>query len=225
MNSPAMQLRGVALQLGGRPLVGPLDVTIQAGEVVTLIGESGAGKSSLLAYLCGTLSPAFVASGEIWLGDDEISTWPPQVRRLGILFQDDLLFPHLSVGQNLAFALPSRIRSSADRKARIEWALAEAGLPGFDNRDPATLSGGQRARISVMRVLLSEPRALLLDEPFSKLDASTRQRFREFAFNHLRQARLPALMVSHDPEDAAAAGGPVIQLDRGPTVLNHSFTP
>lgn len=214
MSLPAMQLRGVTLQLGGRLLMGPLDVTVRAGEVVTLMGESGAGKSSLLAYLCGTLPLAFTASGEVRVGDDEISTWPPQLRRLGILFQDDLLFPHLSVGQNLVFALPPQIRSRAERQARIEKALAEADLPGFADRDPATLSGGQRARVSVMRVLLSEPRALLLDEPFSKLDVSTRRRFREFVFTHLRQARLPALMVSHDPEDAAAAGGPVIQLGR-----------
>lgn len=218
MSFPGLQLRRVVLHLAGRRLVGPLDVSVPAGEIVTVMGESGVGKSSLLAYLCGTLPPAFAGSGEVWVGGDEVSTWPPHRRRLGILFQDDLLFPHLSVGQNLAFALSPVIGSHRERQERIDQALVEAGLAGFAGRDPATLSGGQRARVSVMRVLLSEPRALLLDEPFAKLDAATRQRFREFIFSHVRQARLPALLVSHDPDDAVAAAGPVIHLSSKPGV-------
>ncbi|HAB16937.1 MAG TPA: ABC transporter ATP-binding protein, partial [Verrucomicrobiales bacterium] len=173
-------------------------------------------KSSLLAYLCGTLPPTFTGSGQVWGDGEEVSALPPQLRRLGILFQDDLLFPHLSVGQNLAFALTSRIQPRVERRERIEQALTRIGLAGFAERDPATLSGGQRARVSVMRVLLAEPRALLLDEPFSKLDAATRQQFRDFVFTHVREAQLPALMVSHDPSDASAASGPVIHLPGQP---------
>lgn len=216
MNSVGFQLQEIILRLNGRPLFAPLTVSIQPGEIATLVGESGAGKSSLLAYLCGMLPAAFEASGQVWIDGSEVSRVAPQLRRFGILFQDDLLFPHLSVGQNLAFGLSPRIRSASDRRGRVEQALAEAGLPGFENRDPATLSGGQRARVALMRVLLSEPRALLLDEPFSKLDSNTRQRFREFVFEHVRQARLPALMVSHDSEDAASAAGAILHLSAVP---------
>jgi putative thiamine transport system ATP-binding protein len=207
-----LRLEGVTLRLGGRPLIGPLELTVPPGTIATLIGESGVGKSSLLAYLCGTLPTAFDGAGGVWVGGADVSSKPAHLRRMGILFQDDLLFPHLSVGQNLAFALPAGLRPKAERERRVAQALREAGLEGFAPRDPATLSGGQRARAALLRVLLSEPGALLLDEPFSRLDAVTRRRFREFVFTRVREAGLPALMVTHDSEDAAAAGGPVIPL-------------
>ena len=215
MNSAALRLHQITLRLGERVLVDSLTLRVEEGEVVTLMGESGCGKSSLLAYLCGTLPHVFVASGTALIGNVNIIQLPPEERQLGILFQDDLLFPHMSVGQNLAFALSPKVRSRTERRQRIEQALTDSGLAGFTDRDPATLSGGQRARVALIRVLLSEPRALLLDEPFSKLDDAMRQRFREFAFDHLRGRRLPTLMVTHDQADAKAAGGPVIQFQSG----------
>jgi putative thiamine transport system ATP-binding protein len=178
--------------------------------VTTLMGPSGCGKSSLLSYLCGTLEPAFEASGRVRLDGVAIDALPPEQRRLGILFQDDLLFPHLSVGENLAFALPPTVRGRRERRARVEAALEEAELPGFAERDPATLSGGQRARVALMRTLLARPRALLLDEPFSRLDHELRERVRRFVFDHARRAGLPTLLVTHDPADAEAAGGAVV---------------
>lgn len=126
-----------------------------------------------------------------------------------MIFQNSDLFPHLSVGQNLGFGMPRRHR---DRRARIESALADAGLGGMHDRDPATLSGGQRARAALMRGLLAEPAAILLDEPFSALDAQLRDEIRSFTFDHLREAGIPALMVTHDAQDATSAGGPVIAL-------------
>ena len=135
---------------------------------------------------------------------------------MGILFQDDLLFPHLSVGANLAFGL-AKGGSAADRQARIEAALDEVGLAGFADRDPATLSGGQKARVALMRMLLSEPCALLLDEPFSRLDAALRAQVREMVFQRAKARQLPVLMVTHDAEDAAAAGGEVIALEGAAT--------
>ncbi len=208
----ALALRDVTITLGDMSLIGALSLCVPVGEVATVMGESGAGKSTLLAYLCGTLPAAFQASGSVRVGGREISGLPPERRRVGILFQDDLLFPHMSVGENLAFALSPRVRGRRARRRRVADALGEAGLSGFERRDPATLSGGQRARVAVMRTLLSEPAALLLDEPFSKLDAGTRARFRRFVFDHARQCALPTLMVTHEADDARAAGGPVVRL-------------
>jgi putative thiamine transport system ATP-binding protein len=215
MTQAGLELEQVSLRVGGRVLLSSLTIHVAPGDLVTLMGPSGAGKSSLLAWLCGTLSPAFAASGRARIHGIDLLTLPPEERRLGILFQDDLLFPHLSVGQNLAFALPASVRSGRVRRERVEQALADAGLPGSGDRDPATLSGGQRARVAVMRALLSEPRALLLDEPFSKLDVALRGRFREFVLNHIRERRLPTLMVTHDPADAEAMGGRVVELGGG----------
>lgn len=207
-----LRLKDVSICIHGRELL-RLSVSVAPGEVMTVMGPSGSGKSSLLAFLAGTLSPAFSAKGEILLDGLSLVGRPPDKRRLGILFQDDLLFPHLSVGGNLAFALPVGIRGRKARRAAVEEALATADLTGFADRDPATLSGGQRARAALMRVLLSQPKALLLDEPFSKLDASLRESFRAFVFGEARRLGLPAIMVTHDPADAAAAGGPVVTLD------------
>lgn len=207
-----LELRGVGLRLAGRELIRPFDLAVPAGEAATLMGPSGCGKSSLLAYICGTLDPAFQGVGRVLLDGTEIGDRPPEARRLGILFQDDLLFPHLSVADNLAFGLPPEVRGRRARRARVEAALAEADLAGFGARDPATLSGGQRARIALMRTLLAAPRALLLDEPFAKLDVALRGRMRRFVFAHARAQRLPTLLVTHDPADAQAAGGPILEI-------------
>ena len=210
--SQELRLQGVRLAIGGRTLIGPLSATVQPGECLTLMGPSGCGKSSLLAFMAGTLDPAFEAQGRVAVGESDLTPLPPEARRVGILFQDDLLFPHLSVAGNLAFALPAAVRPASERRARIEQALAGAGLAGFGSRDPATLSGGQRARVALLRTLLAQPRALLLDEPFSKLDAQLRDEVRRFVFDHVRRSALPTVLVTHDEADAAAAGGVVIRL-------------
>ncbi|HUL64762.1 MAG TPA: ATP-binding cassette domain-containing protein [Burkholderiaceae bacterium] len=208
----SLQLRQVTIAIAGRALFAPLDITIASGECVTLMGPSGSGKSTLLNFIAGTLDPAFTPSGAVAIGAEPLDGLPPERRRVGILFQDDLLFPHLSVAGNLAFALPAHVRGRARRRWRIESALVEAELPGFAERDPATLSGGQRARVALMRTLLAEPRALLLDEPFNRLDAQLRGDFRAFVIGHARERGLPILLVTHDEADAVAIGGRVIRL-------------
>jgi len=205
----------VSITIGTRQLFAPITARVAGGECLTLMGPSGSGKSTLLAYVAGTLDADFAAQGRVHIGGVDITPLPPERRRIGILFQDDLLFPHLSVGANLAFALPASVRPAAERRRRINQALADAGLEGFADRDPATLSGGQRARVAVMRTLLAEPQALLLDEPFSKLDAMLRGDFRRFVFEHARKSSLPTVLVTHDEADAQAAQGPVIRLAAG----------
>ena len=173
-------LRNVEISNGAQPLL-TLSHEIAPGEVLTIMGPSGVGKSTLLAYITGTLSADFAASGRIVLDGHDITHAPAHQRHVGILFQDDLLFPHLSVGANLAFGLaPGGTRE--ERSKKIAEALAEVDLAGFEDRDPATLSGGQKARVALMRMLLSEPCALLLDEPFSRLDPPLRAQVRDLVF-------------------------------------------
>lgn len=209
----SLTLMGVSLRVGDKTLLGPLDAKIQPGEILSIAGRSGTGKSSLLAYLCGVLPPAFTASGQVLIDDQDITAWPPERRGLGILFQDDLLFPHLSVEGNLAFGLRRSGVPAGKRSEAIAAALASFGLGGFGPRDPATLSGGQRARVALLRTLLSEPKALLLDEPFAHLDDDTRMSIRTVVFDEVKRRQLPTLLVTHDAEDVAAAQGPVIRLE------------
>ncbi len=205
-----LTLDQVAVTKGGAPLVA-LDRHIAPGEVLTVMGPSGVGKSTLLSVVTGTLASDFRATGRVVLDGQDITDLPPHQRMVGILFQDDLLFPHLSVGANLSFGLRAG-GSRADRRAKVEAALDEVGLDGFFDRDPATLSGGQKARVALMRMLLSNPCALLLDEAFSRLDTARRAQTRSLVFDRARALDLPVLMVTHDAEDAAAAGGEIVTL-------------
>jgi len=195
-----LTLDGVTLWMRDQRLLGPLDLAVPPGQVVTVMGPSGAGKSTLLAFVSGALDPAVRAEGRVLLEGRDLAGLPPERRRLGLLFQDPLLFPHLSVGENLAFGIPREV-SRRERRARVAMALAEASMDGFEGRDPATLSGGQAARAALMRVLLAEPHALLLDEPFARLDAALRARVRAFVFDHIAARGLPTLLVTHNPED------------------------
>lgn len=204
-----LHLIDLQVHLGQRLLV-RATADVAPGQVLTVMGPSGSGKSTLLAALTGTLDQAFRSTGRVVLQGRDITSLPPQARRIGLLFQDDLLFPHLTVAGNLAFALPAAIRNRQDRSARIEAALTEIDLQGFGPRDPATLSGGQRARVALARCLLSDPLALALDEPFSRLDTTLRATIRDLVFGHARARGLPVVLVTHDPADATAAGGAVI---------------
>jgi putative thiamine transport system ATP-binding protein len=201
----------VTIALGGTDLM-LLSARVANGEVLTIMGPSGSGKSSLLSYIVGFLDPAFTASGSVFVNGIDLMSLPPEERHSGILFQDPLLFPHMSIGGNLAFALSPLIKGKVERRRQCEAAMDDIGLGGFYNRDPATLSGGQKARVALARVLLSGPRMLLLDEPFSKLDHELKAQMRELVFGKARAAGLPVILVTHDPSDAEAAGGQVIRI-------------
>ena len=205
-----LQVRNLTLTLAGQPLLRAVNFVVPPGEIVTLMGPSGCGKSTLFAWMVGALDGAFRAQGELWLNDKRTDTLPTEKRRIGILFQDALLFDHLSVGQNLRLALPANVARDT-RQMRVEQALEHAELPGFYARDPATLSGGQRARVALLRALLAQPDALLLDEPFSRLDQQLRGSFRQWVFSELQQQHIPVVQVTHDPDDVPA-GGRCLQL-------------
>ena len=182
-------------------MVRNLDLRVDPGVIHTVMGASGSGKSSLLAAVCGTLAPGLQFEGRISLAGRALDQLPTEHRRVGILFQDDLLFPHMTVAENLLFALAPGPRS--ERMARVAQGLSDLEMAAFANADPATLSGGQRTRVALMRALLAEPQALLLDEPFSRLDTELRSRMRELVFDLVRRQRIPVLLVTHDDDDIA----------------------
>ena len=204
-------LQEVRITLGAECLIA-LDCTVAPAEILTLMGPSGVGKSTLLAFVAGFLGSDFRAEGHILLNGRDITRLPPERRGIGLLFQDALLLPHLSVAGNLLVGLHPDVKGRRLRRETVEAALAEVGLAGFADRDPATLSGGQAARVTLMRTLLARPQALLLDEPFSRLDAALRAEVRGFVFAESRKRSLPVLLVTHDPADAEAAGGRVVDL-------------
>jgi putative thiamine transport system ATP-binding protein len=206
-----LALRDVEIWLNGERLVA-IDAQIPPGETLSLMGPSGVGKSTLLAFVAGFLGRDFRAAGRILLNGRDVTALPPERRGIGLLFQDALLLPHLSVGGNLLIGLHASVKGRAARRRAVEEALAEVGLSGFADRDPATLSGGQAARVALMRTLLARPEALILDEPFSRLDAALRAQTRELVFAEARKHGLPVLLVTHDPADAEAAGGRVVEL-------------
>lgn len=211
-NNKGLELQDISIQQGATQLIN-LAVTVQPGEITTIMGPSGSGKSTFLSYISGFLDSAFKASGSVLLNGRDITLLAPHYRRVGVLFQDAYLFPHLSVAGNLLFALPANVKGREKRQKLVDKALYDLGLDGFNDRDPATLSGGQKARVALMRVLLSQPEALLLDEPFSKLDVDRRDQVRRFIFDAARTQNLPTLLVTHDHSDAEAAGGVMIDLE------------
>jgi len=210
-----LSLRDIAIRLDGRLLIA-LDAHVAPGETLTVMGPSGSGKSTLLAYIGGFLDPIFDAQGQVLVDGVDLTALPADARHAGILFQDPLLFPHMSVASNIAFALPPDVKGRANRRAIAEKALAEVDLAGFGPRDPDTLSGGQKARVALQRVLLSRPRLLLLDEPFAKLDMSLRAQTRRLVFDQARAAKLPVILDTHDAADAEAAGGAVFEMNGAP---------
>ncbi len=180
-----------------------VDLNIPRGVIHTVMGDSGSGKSSLLGAIAGTLADDWQFDGQISLNGRDLTHLPTEQRHVGLLFQDHLLFAHMSVQENLLFAVPPGPKTA--RLAQVTQALLDAELAGFAQADPATLSGGQRARVALMRALLAQPHALLLDEPFAKLDTALRARLREFVFATVRHRGIPVLMVTHDEADVADA--------------------
>jgi putative thiamine transport system ATP-binding protein len=203
-NCVMLELRDLGLSIAGRILVQPLSLSIAAGDIVTLMGPSGSGKSSILSCIGGDLPEAFTTTGDVLLNGQSLPLQSPEKRHIGRLFQDDLLFPHMTIGENLLFATPRLPK--AERSAMVATALERAELLGFADRPPHTLSGGQRQRVALMRALLAKPSAILLDEPFSKLDKTLRSQMRNYVFSHIKARNIPALLVTHDREDAPYAG-------------------
>jgi putative thiamine transport system ATP-binding protein len=197
----------------GSALLLSLDVNVEKGEIVTVMGPSGSGKSTLLQAIAGHLEAPFSFTGSISIDGTDLASKPPHLRGVGVMFQDALLFEHMTVEQNILFAMPSAKYQTKSRKREAVAKLLEAvELEGMQDRAVTTLSGGQQSRISLLRTLAAEPQAVLLDEPFSKLDTALRQQIREWTFTQLRERNIPALLVTHDNADAVSAGGQTVEL-------------
>ncbi len=193
-----------------KPLVESLSFCVPKGQIRLLHGPSGCGKSTLLALIAGTPPSNISWQGDIRLDGVNIGCLAAHQRSVGMIYQDAFLFPHLSVGENLAFGLSASIRGGA-RHTAVKEALAVANLQGFAHRDPASLSGGQAARINLMRALLAKPKALLMDESFSNLDPDLRRQFGHFVATQIKLQKIPALLVSHDVADQVYASGSVLK--------------
>lgn len=200
-----LMLNNVAVRDHERELFS-IDATVPPGEILTVMGPSGSGKSTLLNLVSGFLPQAFSYTGRVLLDGVDMTQAPPEERHVGLMFQDPLLFPHMSVEDNLLFALP-KDGSKDERCQKVRAALAAVNMEELGSRDPMTLSGGQQSRISLIRLLLSEPKALLLDEPFSALDSGLKEKVRDFVFSQVRRRQLPTILVTHDEADAYHAGG------------------
>jgi iron(III) transport system ATP-binding protein len=215
MTAPALEFRGVGHAYDGVPVLSDVDLAVAPGEVLSLVGPSGCGKSTLLRLAAG-LEPLSV--GSIWIDGRLVSGGKVQVapedRRLGFVFQDIALFPHLTVAENAAFGLRRRAAPERRRMTALA-ALDQLGLARFAEAYPHTLSGGQQQRVALARALAPDPKLMLLDEPFSGLDARLRDRLRDETLDLLKARGCAAVVVTHDPEEAMRMGDRLAVMSEG----------
>ena len=205
-----LTLDGVVLRQGDFSLVA--DFTVEAGARVAVIGPSGAGKSTLLSLIAGFLQPD--AGRVIWQGRD-ITTTVPGARPVAMLFQDNNLFPHLTVAENVGLGIRPDLRLSQEQRGRVEDALERVGLAGYGVRKPAALSGGQQSRAALARVLVQDRPLVLLDEPFAALGPALKAEMLDLVEAVLDETGAGLLMVSHDPADARRIASETILVAEG----------
>ena len=198
-----LELRNISLKWFSskeKPFIKDLNIKVNNGKILTIFGSSGIGKSSLINVVAGVYESNLLFTGDIILNNKKITNTLPEKRKIGLLLQDGVLFPHLSVEQNLIFGIKKSL-TNKEKYLLINEHLIEANMEGFENRYPNTLSGGQKSRVACLRAILSEPDALLLDEPFSSIDPEQRNSFRLFVANQVREKKIPCILVTHDESD------------------------
>ena len=214
---PVLEITGLVKRYGGIAVVDGIDLSVRQGELLAILGPSGCGKTTTLRLVAGFEEPD---RGAIAIGGETMSRpgrcEPPERRRVGMVFQDGVLFPHLSVGDNVGFGV-----DAAQRRQRVEWALDVVGLSGMGKRMPYQLSGGQQQRVSLARAIAPNPRIILLDEPFASLDAALKTRLRTEMRQVLRDISATAIWVTHDQEEALSLADRVVVMFDG-RVAQHA---
>ncbi|HEY9095889.1 MAG TPA: ABC transporter ATP-binding protein [Hydrogenophaga sp.] len=207
-----LELRGICKQWDHRPLLANVDLRVAAGETVALLGASGSGKSTLLKVVAGLEAPE---SGRVWFEGVDITDLPPEQRGFALMFQDFALFPHLNVQDNVAFGLVEQGVRKAQARERAAEMLQRFGLGAHARSRVWTLSGGEQQRVALARALITQPRALLLDEPFSALDAALRDQLRAEFRARIQEAGMAAILVTHDEQEARAVADQAWALREG----------
>ncbi|MER3396780.1 MAG: ABC transporter ATP-binding protein [Acidimicrobiia bacterium] len=213
--SPALLCSGLYKSFGSTVALEGLNLEVAPGELLVLFGPSGCGKTTALRAIAGIEPPD---AGEIWIGGRKVSgdTWvPPEERRVGMVFQDWALFPHLNVEENVAFGAKG---SKRKKRARVAEVLELVHLGGYEKRMPHELSGGQQQRVALARALASDPQIILLDEPFSNLDASLRAELRTEVRDVLYKAGITAVFVTHDREEALSIADRIAVMVNGKVI-------
>ncbi len=217
----SLEVNSLTVHLGSRKVLDELSITIAAGTFTAILGPSGCGKTTLLRAIAGLVSPS---SGTIRFGKQLVSVsslvLPPHKRRIGYVPQEAALFPPLSVAENIAFALDKENYTKDRRRVIVAEMLELIGLSHFGDRMPGELSGGQQTRVALARALAIEPKIVLLDEPFSALDAALRNELREEVSTLLKKRETTALMVTHDREEALVTAD-MIALMRDGRIVQH----
>jgi ABC-type Fe3+/spermidine/putrescine transport system ATPase subunit len=207
-----VRLASVSKRFGQTVAVDDLDLDVADGEFVTLLGPSGCGKTTTLRIVAGLIDPS---GGRIYFDDQEVTHLPPRARNIGFVFQTPALFPHLSVADNIAFGLSVKGAKKERIRGRVEEMLALVGLAGFGARLPAQMSGGQQQRVALARVLATDPRVLLFDEPLSALDRNLRDTLKYSILDLQRTTRKTAIYVTHDQSEAFAISDRIVVMNAG----------
>jgi putative spermidine/putrescine transport system ATP-binding protein len=207
-----VRLASITKHFGATIAVHEFDLDVADGEFVTLLGPSGCGKTTTLRMIAGLVEPT---GGRVWFDDQDVTFLPPRARNIGFVFQTPALFPHLSVADNVGFGLSVKGSKKPAIAARVEEMLAMVGLIGYGARMPAQLSGGQQQRVALARVLATDPRVLLFDEPLSALDKNLRESLK-FAIHELqRRTAKTAIYVTHDQSEAFAISDRIVVMNAG----------
>lgn len=207
-----LQLKNINKRFGSKTVAQDINLNVEAGEILAVLGRSGCGKSTLLKTIVGLVHPD---SGEVWLNGDNITDMPPEKRNISLMFQDYALLPHLTALDNVGFGLKMRRLPKAEIEEQSMQALRDIGLEHEAQRKPESLSGGEQQRLALARALITRPSLLLLDEAFSSLDTHLRHHLRTLTAERIRSQNIPAILVTHSAEEACTMANTIAIMHEG----------